>query len=66
MIERAAADAAAARFADHPGRSNLPHQARVLAGLFLLAVLPGLLAAPFFGLRDTPSRLALIPGPRSS
>ena len=41
---------------------NLPHQARVLAGLFLLAVLPGLLAAPFFGLRDTPSRLALIPG----
>ena len=25
-------------------------------------MLPGLLAAPFFGLRDTPSRVALIPG----
>jgi MFS family permease len=60
---RAAADAAAARFADPPGpMDNLPHQARVLAGLFLLAVLPGLLAAPFFGLKDTPSRIALIPG----
>ena len=41
---------------------DIPHQARVLAGLFALAVLPGLLAAPFFGLRDTPSRIALIPG----
>jgi hypothetical protein len=60
---RAAADAAAARFADPPSPlSNLPHQGRVLLGLFVLAVLPGLLAAPFFELRDTPSRLALIPG----
>jgi MFS family permease len=60
---RAAAGTAAARFADPPGPlADLPHQARVLAGLFLLAVLPGLLAAPFFDLRDTPSRLALIPG----
>jgi MFS family permease len=60
---RTAAEAAAARFADPPGPlSDLPHQARVLAGLFLLAVLPGLLAAPFFGLKDTPSRIALIPG----
>ena len=60
---RAAADEAAARFADPPGPlDDLPHQARVLAGLFLLAVLPGLLAAPFFGLTDTPSRVALIPG----
>ena len=60
---RAAADAAAARFADHPGPlEDLPHQARVLAGLFFLAFLPGLLAAPFFELRDTPSRIALIPG----
>ncbi|MDP9119618.1 MAG: hypothetical protein M3M93_04975, partial [Actinomycetota bacterium] len=25
-------------------------------------MLPGLLAAPFFGLKDTPSRIALIPG----
>jgi hypothetical protein len=60
---RTAAGAAAARFADPPSPlANLPHQARVLAGLFLLAVLPGLLAAPFFELRDTPSRIALIPG----
>ena len=60
---RAAAESAAARFADPPGPlDDLPHQARVLAGLFLLAVLPGLLAAPFFGLKDTPSRIALIPG----
>jgi MFS family permease len=60
---RAAAEAAAARFADPPGPlDNVPHQARVLAGLFVLAVLPGLLAAPFFGLKDTPSRIALIPG----
>ena len=65
VIERArsAAAAAAARFEDPPGPlDDLPHQARVLAGLFALAVLPGLLAAPFFGLRDTPSRIALIPG----
>ncbi|HUF59326.1 MAG TPA: MFS transporter [Actinomycetota bacterium] len=60
---RAAAEAAAGRFADPPGPlDDLPHQTRVLAGLFLLAVLPGLLAAPFFGLKDTPSRIALIPG----
>ena len=65
VIERArsAAAAAAARFEDPPGPlDDLPHQARVLAGLFALAFLPGLLAAPFFGLRDTPSRIALIPG----
>ena len=60
---RESAESAAARFADPPGPlDDLPHQARVLAGLFLLAVLPGLLAAPFFGLKDTPSRIALIPG----
>jgi MFS family permease len=60
---RAAAQSAEARFADPPGPlEDLPHQARVLAGLFVLAVLPGLLAAPFFGLKDTPSRIALIPG----
>jgi hypothetical protein len=60
---RRAAEAAAARFADPPGPlDNLPHQVRVLAGLFLLAALPGMLAAPFFGLQDTPSRIALIPG----
>jgi MFS family permease len=60
---RAAAGTAAARFADPPSPlSNLPHQARVLLGLFVLAVLPGLLAAPFFELRDAPSRIALVPG----
>jgi MFS family permease len=60
---RAASAAAAARSEDPPGPlDDVPHQARVLAGLFALAVLPGLLAAPFFGLRDTPSRIALTPG----
>ena len=60
---RTAAGTAAARFADPPSPlANLPHQARVLGGLFLLTVLPGLLAAPFFGLRDAPSRIALVPG----
>ena len=65
VVERArsAGAAAAARFEDPPGPlADLPHQGRVLAGLFALAVLPGLLAAPFFGLRDTVSRIALIPG----
>jgi hypothetical protein len=64
-VERArlAAATAAARFADPPGPlDHAPHLGRVLAGLFALAVLPGLLAAPFFGLKDTPSRIALIPG----
>jgi MFS family permease len=60
---RAAAAAAAERFEDPPGPlDDVPHQARVLAGLFVLAVLPGLLAAPFFGLKDTPGKIALIPG----
>ena len=65
VVERArsAAAEAAARFENPPSPlADLPHQARVLAGLFALAVLPGLLAAPFFGLRDTPSKIALIPG----
>ena len=34
----------------------------MLIGLFFLAFLPGLIAAPWFGLRDAPSRVALIPG----
>ncbi|HET9672550.1 MAG TPA: MFS transporter, partial [Actinomycetota bacterium] len=60
---RSAADRAAERFADPPSPlSNHPHQGRVLMGLFALTVLPGLLAAPFFQLRDAPSRIALIPG----
>jgi MFS family permease len=37
------------------------HTLRVLVGLFFLAILPGLLAMPFFELEDRPSRLALVP-----
>jgi MFS family permease len=58
-----AAKVQAASFADAPGPLSDPvHLFRVLLGLFVLAVLPGLLAAPFFELEDTPSRIALIPG----
>jgi hypothetical protein len=59
----AAANTEQARLDDHPGAlSNPVHSVRVLGGLFFLAVLPGLIAAPWFGLKDTPSRMALIPG----
>ncbi len=59
----AAAQAQQASFQDHPGALGDPlHTLRVLAGLLLLAVLPGLIAAPFFEIEDTPSRIALIPG----
>lgn len=65
-VVTAAKDAAAAQeagFANHPGALGNPlHLLWVLVALFLLAVLPGLLAAPFFELEDTPSRIALIPG----
>ena len=58
----AAAEAQAQLFADHPSAFGNPlHTLRVLIGLFFLALLPGLLAAPFFELNDTPSRIALIP-----
>jgi hypothetical protein len=51
-----------ARLAEHPGPLGDPlHLLRVLLGLAALVVLPGLLAAPFFELRDTPSRIALVP-----
>jgi hypothetical protein len=47
----------------HPGPlSNPLHSLRVLIGLFVLFVLPGLMAAPWFELEDVPSRIALIPG----
>jgi MFS family permease len=60
---KAAADAQAALFADHPSALGNPlHTLRVVLGLFFLALLPGLLAAPFFELNDIPSRVALIPG----
>ena len=59
---QSAAQAEASALANHPGYLADPlHLLRVLIGLFLLAVLPGLLAAPFFEIRDTPSRIALIP-----
>jgi MFS family permease len=64
VVERAQAAAAAehAALADHPGALGDPlHQLRVLLGLFVLAVLPGLIAAPFFELKDWPSKLALVP-----
>jgi hypothetical protein len=58
-----AAQAQQAAFDDHAGPLGDPlHTLRVLLGVFLLAVLPGLIAAPFFELDDTPSRIALIPG----
>ncbi|HEV8563534.1 MAG TPA: MFS transporter [Actinomycetota bacterium] len=58
----AAAEAERAALADHPGPLGNPlHQLRVLVGLFLLAILPGLIAAPFFELKDWPSKIALIP-----
>jgi hypothetical protein len=64
VVKRAAAAAEAERaaHADHPGAlADPPHQLRVLLGLFALAILPGLIAAPFFELRDWPSKIALIP-----
>jgi MFS family permease len=59
---QAAAKAEQAAIDTHPGAFGDPlHLLRVLLGIFLLAVLPGLLAAPFFEIEDTPSKLALIP-----
>ncbi|MEP7059588.1 MAG: hypothetical protein ABI828_02550, partial [Actinomycetota bacterium] len=58
----AAAKAEQAAIDTHPGAFGDPlHLLRVLLGVFLLAVLPGLLAAPFFEIEDAPSKLALIP-----
>ncbi|MGZ5299706.1 MAG: MFS transporter, partial [Actinomycetota bacterium] len=65
VVDRAEAAAVAeqTRLEDHPGAAANPlHTARVLVGLFFLAFLPGLVAAPWFELRDVPSRVALIPG----
>ena len=51
------------RLEDHPSAlANPLHTVRVVVGLFFLAFLPGLIAAPWFELRDAPSRVALIPG----
>jgi hypothetical protein len=59
----AAAETTARALATHPGPLADPvHTARVLFGLFVLLILPGLLASPFFELEDAPSRIALVPG----
>ena len=65
VVDRAEAAAVAeqTRLENHPSAAANPlHTIRVLIGLFFLAFLPGLIAAPWFGLRDAPSRVALIPG----
>jgi hypothetical protein len=66
VVERAQAAAAAeaAKFADHPPfYANPLHTLRVLLGLLVLAVLPGLFARRFFEIDDSPvARVALIPG----
>jgi hypothetical protein len=59
----AAAGSTAQALADHASVFSDPvHTMRVLFGLFVLLILPGLLAAPFFELEDGPSRVALVPG----
>lgn len=58
-----ARDRVAASLAHPPPRfANKDHLIRVAVGLFLLLVLPGLLAWRWFGLRGLPSMLALLPG----
>jgi MFS transporter len=58
-----AATAQQAAFETHPGPLGDPlHELRVLAGLVLLLVVPGLLAARFFDVDDVFSKIALIPG----
>jgi hypothetical protein len=41
---------------------NVGHLLRNILGLFLILVLPGLIASRWFGLEDLPTKLALIPG----
>lgn len=54
--------AEAASLAAHRGLFDDPwHLLRVVAGLALLLVVPGILAMGWFELRDFPSRLALVP-----
>ncbi len=65
IVDRAEAAAVAeqTRLENHPSAAANPlHTLRVLLGVFFLAFLPGLIAAPWFELRDAPSRVALIPG----
>ena len=59
---QAAAAAEKAHLDDHPGPFGNPlHTLRVLAGLFFLVVLPGLIASSWFELEDMPSKIGLIP-----
>ncbi|HEX6844335.1 MAG TPA: MFS transporter [Actinomycetota bacterium] len=61
---QAAAAATAATFEDHPAFYENPlHTLRVLLGLLVLLVLPGLFAMRFFEIGDSPiARIALVPG----
>ncbi len=57
-----ASQAEAARLEDHPGPLADPmHTILVLLGLAALAVVPGLIAAPWFELRGAATRIALVP-----
>jgi hypothetical protein len=57
-----ASQAEGARLEDHPGPLADPlHQLRVLLGLAVLALIPGLIAAPWFELRGGATRVALVP-----
>ncbi len=61
-LARDAATTEADRLENHPGAFGDPlHTLRVLFGLAFLLVLPGMIAAPWFGLRDTAGRIALVP-----
>lgn len=58
-----ARDRALAREASPPGLIDDPwHLVRVVCGLIVLLVLPGLLAARWFGIRGAAEAIALVPG----
>jgi MFS family permease len=61
---KAAASAEQNKFANHPSAWENPlHTLRVLVGLIVLVVLPGLLAMRFFEIDDSPiAKVALVPG----
>jgi hypothetical protein len=65
IVQRAVAAATAKEqeLQNHPGAfANLGHNLLVLAILALMLVVPGWLAASWFGVRTTIDRMALIPG----
>jgi MFS family permease len=60
---QAAAASEAGKFANHPSAFADPlHTLRVIGGLILLAVVPGLLAMGWVGARSNADRLAMVPG----